>query len=289
MSDKQEAYRAAGGSAAGSTDAMDLDKEFWNDLKEGGTKLEDTLTDPSITAYDFNSTLQVKGASWFYKHQLIRKNLERFRDAAKKASCCICPEWLIAIWWDERARMASNEMISDDLSDAFGRDASMGAFQMTGATAKSTLAWVGGTGAGAGYTHSQRQMDEDDLRDEIQNDFDFAARLAADFMCRILSDYRAASWDPCAQGSISAIELIGTAWSLSYKPKTNPKTNGRGAQVATFAKQAAEKYDLPECNCDDCPGGAGHHHSDTNEAEGEVGEAGSQTNQQHHTEENNCE
>ena len=94
-------------------------------------------------------------------------------------------------------------------------------------------------------------MNFDQLQDEMQDDFQTAAYLAADWMCLILAGYKAAGWDPCKPGSLSAIELVGTLYSRGTgHPNPNPQSIGRGRQIGQWAAAAKRAFNLPACNCD---------------------------------------
>ena len=172
------------------------------------------------------------------KNQLVKQ-------CAQAANCCVCPEWLIAIWWDERARMSAGEQEMDNVSDALGFDTSTGPFQMTGETAVSVIAFAGN------YDKFYKNMSGNELQDAMQSNFDLAATLAADRMCQILAGYKKSGWDPCAKGSLSAIELIGTLYSQNLgHPNPTPQCNGRGKQIAAWSHQIAKAFKLNKCDCD---------------------------------------
>jgi len=247
--DYRDAYTFEGNSSAGATDAVPLSSEPWNDLAGGEAKIDTELADPNLgrTSERRQHLIYWKMAlAW--KKQQIRDRLDQFEKAAKDAECCICPEWLIAVWWDERSRMGAGmftEKAWDNLWDAEGADdVSTGPFQMQGKAAKEAV------DAASSPPASVVGKSANELQDIMQDDFGAAAYLAAAYMCLILARYRAAGWDPCTPGKISSIELIGTAYSLGPRPKDSPQTNGRGCQVARWAEDAKRIFELPDCDCD---------------------------------------
>lgn len=241
--DYADAYSDPGQSAAGDSDAPNLTWEWWNEMADGGAQGDAFIADPD------NRTVRIwagiRRNAWANKVQQVRDRLADFAWAARVAACCVCPEWLIAIWWDERARMAVGEQEMDNMADGLGIDTSTGPFQMTGATAASVIAYAGG------YAPTYAAMTGDELQDAMQENFQLAAALAADRMCQIMAGYKAAGWDPCKPGSLSAIELIGTLYSQGLgRPNAAPTANGRGTQIAAWAHEAVSLFGLTKCDCD---------------------------------------
>ena len=158
----------------------------------------------------------------------------------------LCPSWLAAILWDELARRDVTERYTDALLGLVGRDPSVGPFQVTGGTAREVL-------NSSPWGKPYRSYSLAQLR-ELLLDFTFAARIVGARICQILETWQRAGHDPCRSQrglgphQVSPLQLVGTLYSQGLgSPKPNPKANGRGRQIARFAAQAAEAFDLEVC------------------------------------------
>lgn len=116
---------------------------------------------------------------------------------------------------------------------------------MTGITALEVIRWSGRC------NKETQKLYRNELQRAMQHDFSFAALLAADRLCKIMDGYKKAGWDPCAKGSLGAVELVGTLYSIGLgNPNAAPKSNKRGAQIAKWAREAKEMFHLPQCRCE---------------------------------------
>ena len=202
--------------------------------------IEHPLPPPECTAGFGMGRARGYAEAWF--ERLVGTIIE----ATATAPCCICPEWLLAILWDEIARRKRNPSTGADeerQSDDEEWWPSVGPFQITLATARDAMRW------GGEFSNEERNLNDKELHDRLTNDAGFAARVATARLCQILAGYLNKGYNPCAEGSISVIELVGSLYSQGLgRPKANPKVNERGRQIADFAEKIKRRYDMPDCN-----------------------------------------
>ena len=204
--------------------------------------IEHPLPPPECTAGFGMGRARGYAEAWF--ERLVGTIIE----ATATAPCCICPEWLLAILWDEiarRRRDPNTGMDEEQGHDDYwkGWNPSVGSFQITPETARDAIRW------GGVFTTDDRNLNDEELYDRLTNDAGFAARVAAVRLCQILAGYINAGYNPCAEGSISVIELAGSLYSRGLgRPKANPEVNERGKQIADFAEQIKRKLNLPDCD-----------------------------------------
>lgn len=147
--------------------------------------------------------------------------------------------WVAAILWDELARRDITESLTDWALGQFGRDPSVGPFQVTGGTGREVATFLRER---AGWADAVADLPLPEMRVRLLR-FEFAARIVIGRCEQILETWREAGHDALASDGlgphrVSPIALVGTLYSQGLgQPKPNPRANDRGVQIEAFAVQ----------------------------------------------------